>query len=233
MPQKLFLTDELGEVVVNKRRGGRYLRLRIKPNGQVYVTIPDWTPYKAGLEFALSRRQWIEQHRPKQTQAILKNGDLIGKWHILEIRRGNFATIRTRLTDRTVLINAPLVVEADLLQAKIAKAAERALRQEAETELADRLSQLASRHGYSYKSVAIKRLTSRWGSCSTDRRISLNYFLMQLPWELIDYVILHELVHTRHMNHGPAFWKELAGLVDEPKKLQRTVRAYKTMVLPG
>lgn len=233
MPQKTFKTDELGEVTIVKRRGGRYLRLRIKPTGQIMVSIPHWTPYRAGLSFALERQEWVEKHRPRYTPQILKSGDLIGKQHILQINFGNYKAIRTRLAGNTVTVNAPVNVEAKLLQQKTAKAAERALKAEAEQHLLSRANELAGQHGYSFQSVTIKRLTSRWGSCSSDKRISLNYFLMQLPWELIDYVILHELVHTKHLNHGPKFWEAMASLIDNPKKLQKTVRQYKTMILPG
>src|SRR5690606_36436720 len=88
-------------------------------------------------------------------------------------------------------------------------AAIRALRKEAETLLPQRLRTLAEQTGFTYNSVAVKQPKSRWGSCSHQKHITLNLFLMQLPWRLIDYVLLHELTHTKVMRHGPPFWAEL------------------------
>jgi len=65
---------------------------------------------------------------------------------------------------------------------------------------------LASEHGFSFKKVSIRGQRTRWGSCSSTGTISLNYYLMFLEPELVRCVVLHELCHTRHMNHGPRFW---------------------------
>jgi predicted metal-dependent hydrolase len=72
-----------------------------------------------------------------------------------------------------------------------------------------RLQQLAKQHGLTYNKVSIRNQRTRWGSCSGKGNISLNIKLVALPPELFDYVILHELVHTRIHNHSKKFWKEL------------------------
>jgi len=70
----------------------------------------------------------------------------------------------------------------------------------------DRTSQLAQQHGFDYGKVSIRRQKTRWGSCSENNNISLNISLALLKKELCDYVILHELVHTRIKNHSKQFW---------------------------
>lgn len=233
MPSKIFNIETLGEVVVFKRRGARYLRLRLGQDGRVKVTIPYWTPYQAGLQFALSRQAWIEKHRPTYRRPDLKSGDLIGKNHRLFIETSPGGRVTSRLKGDTVLVKAPASALPVDIQAAATKAAERALKKEAEALLPQRLEEIAHRHGFNYNQLVIKRMTSRWGSCNSDKRITLNYFLLQLPWELIDYVIIHELAHTRQLNHSPKFWAEVGRIINEPKKLQKTVRQYKTMILPG
>lgn len=79
--------------------------------------------------------------------------------------------------------------------------------------LAGRLHELAAGHGYTINRVSIRNQKTRWGSCSARNNISLNMKLILLPNNLIDFVLLHELVHTRIKNHGKEFWSELSGLL--------------------
>lgn len=72
----------------------------------------------------------------------------------------------------------------------------------------------------------MKNQKTLWGSCSSANNINLNVNLVRLPDELRDYVLLHELVHTRHKNHGNAFWRALNHLVGDGKRLQRQLRQY-------
>lgn len=81
----------------------------------------------------------------------------------------------------------------------------KALRQKAATELPPRLAELASRYGFTYNRVAIKHNASNWGSCSSKSNINLNLNIVRLPKVLQDYVLLHELCHLRHQDHGHAF----------------------------
>lgn len=83
------------------------------------------------------------------------------------------------------------------------------LRQLAQIFLPDRVKYLARKHDFTYTSVTCRHQTTRWGSCSFRNRISLNTELMRLPAELRDYIILHELTHTRHKHHQKAFWNYL------------------------
>ena len=92
--------------------------------------------------------------------------------------------------------------------------------------LLDRLRQLAEAHNFTYNRAFVKNQKTRWGSCSAVNNINLNVNLVRLPEELRDYVILHELVHTRHKNHGKAFWRELDRIVGNGKALQRSLGAY-------
>jgi hypothetical protein len=99
-------------------------------------------------------------------------------------------------------------------------------RERARTKLVDRLKSLAERHGFTYNRVSVRDQKARWGSCSGRNNISLSIRLVSLPDELIDYVILHELTHTRKRDHGPAFWAELDKLVGDGRRMSRRLRAY-------
>ncbi len=99
-------------------------------------------------------------------------------------------------------------------------------RAQAKRVLLKRLKQLAQTHNFTYNRAFVKNQKTRWGSCSAQNNINLNVNLVRLPEELRDYVIIHELVHTRHKNHGPAFWQELNRIIGNGKAFQRSLRAY-------
>ena len=101
------------------------------------------------------------------------------------------------------------------------------IRKEAKEYLPQRVEQLAEQLGFSYSDVRVKNLSSRWGSCSTNNRINLNIHLVRLPQHLSDYVILHELTHTIHKNHGKDFWQVLNNLTDgKAEQLRVEIRKY-------
>ena len=97
-------------------------------------------------------------------------------------------------------------------------------RVKAKTLLTSRLQQLAKNNGFSYNRVLIRNQKTRWGSCSSKNNISLNMKLIKLPDELVDYVILHELVHTRRKDHSKAFWAELDKVVGDGKRMSSTLK---------
>lgn len=93
--------------------------------------------------------------------------------------------------------------------------------------LPQRLAYLADKYGFTYNRIYIRNQRTRWGSCSSRDNISLNMKLVRLPLELQNYVILHELVHTKHKNHSKKFWQALDKLVGDSKKLKRQMRKYR------
>jgi predicted metal-dependent hydrolase len=96
----------------------------------------------------------------------------------------------------------------------------------AKKKLTNRLKQLAVQHGLTYNKVIIRNQKTRWGSCSHKNNISLNMKLVLLPDELVDYVILHELVHTRIHDHSKRFWGELGKYVGNGKLMAKRLRKY-------
>ncbi len=92
--------------------------------------------------------------------------------------------------------------------------------------LVQRLDELANKHGFKYNWVFVRNQKTRWGSCSSKNNISLNAKLVKLPGKLMDYIILHELVHTRVKNHGKGFYAELGRLVTDRKLLDSELKQY-------
>jgi predicted metal-dependent hydrolase len=97
---------------------------------------------------------------------------------------------------------------------------------EAREKIAYRMKLLAMENGFTYSRLTLRNQKTRWGSCSADNCISLNIQLARLPERLMDYVILHELVHTRFKGHGDDFWAELDRYVGDARKLRRELKKY-------
>jgi predicted metal-dependent hydrolase len=97
---------------------------------------------------------------------------------------------------------------------------------EAKQKIIERLAQLAKQYGFTYNKVSIRNQRTRWGSCSAKGNISLNIKLVALPPELFDYVILHELTHTKVHNHSRKFWQELNKYVTDGKAKAKRLIEY-------
>lgn len=234
MSQKIVDVEGIGRVVLAKRRGSRSLRLTIRPDGTVRVGLPRWAPYSAGIDFARRRRDWINKHAAGAQPLLLADGHRIGKSYRLtfDTRQGT-KTTRTRVAANLISISSPHHHTSWQVQLAAQKACERALKYEAEKLLAQRIEQLSADNQLAYAGIRVKKLTSRWGSCSDKKLITLNYFLVQLPWHLIDYVIVHELVHTRHLNHSREFWTTFEQILPNAKQLRREIKNYKPVLTPA
>ncbi len=104
-------------------------------------------------------------------------------------------------------------------------------REEARAFLTKRLAELALQHGFRYGKVSIRNQKTRWGSCSSCNNISLNMNLMRLPADLIDYVLVHELVHTKVKDHSRRFWAQVDKLVGNSSGYRNRLRKYRLEVI--
>lgn len=227
MAIKYVEVDGLGKIRLQKRRDTRNLRIALTPDGEVRVSLPAWAPYRLGIEFAQHRQTWVIKHRRPAT--VLKHGQLIGKSHRLQfISNAKTSRPSARLIAQQIRITIPAILQPDdpNVQQAAFRGSLKALQHEAKALLPPRLEVLARKHGFSYKNVQVKQLRSKWGSCNHRAEITLNVFLMTLPWQLIDYVLLHELVHTKVLRHGEPFWNEMQQHLPNAKILRKEMRQY-------
>ncbi len=201
--------EEFGAITVRRSARATQVRLRVAPDGTLRASMPLYAPI-----FLLKRlvkssrpqlRKMLEQAQPI-TEYI--DGQQIGKSHTLIVRHGADA-LSVRRSKQQIIVTLPAsktLASNDVVR-KIRDVSLEALRVEAKSYLPKRLDYLAKQLGFTYNKVRFSHASSRWGSCSSERTISLNIALMKLPFELIDYVIIHELAHTLEMNHSQDFWK--------------------------
>ena len=203
------ITDrEFGDITIRRSRLAKSMRVSLAPDGRLRVSIPTFAPIFTVKRMIASSRKELRDLVSSHPSLQLSDGMTIGKSHSLHVRAGNEVTV-TRHGQQLVVtvgshsLDSPSVVET------VRPYVIAALRKEAKHYLPKRLAYLADQHGYSYTTVRFSHAGTRWGSCTTAGTISLNIALMNLSFELIDYVIIHELAHTRQMNHSKQFWDEV------------------------
>lgn len=199
--------EEFGTITVRRSARATQVRLRVAPDGTLRASMPVYAPL-----FLLKRL--VKTSRPQLRRMILQaqpelsyvDGQQIGKSHTLIVRRGS--QVSAERQKQHIIATLPEGVELSDPQAvrAVRDASIAALRVEAKSYLPKRLKYLSEQLGFRYERVRFSHASSRWGSCSSTGTISLNIALMKLPFELIDYVLVHELAHTVEMNHSDRFW---------------------------
>lgn len=223
MASKSFTINGVGDITVYKRRGAKKINLRIV-SGKVRVTQPTWLPYASGLQFASSNISWILQQQATQPQLKLYDGMLIGKHSSLTLQPGD--VLRTRSTANGLTVYVPPqyhTASAEVIRV-VSSAIKRLLKKEAEMLLPDRAALWAEKYQFEYAAVHCKSMKSRWGSCNSQKVITLNTFLLMAPWDLIDYVIVHELVHTKYLHHGADFWNAVEQIIPDYKRCRKDLK---------
>lgn len=221
---------EIGPIFVTKKRGQRTIRLRVDTKGTVQVSMPWLVPQSAAVSFALTKKDWIKQQQSEFSFQPY-NGMLFGKTLQLMIQE-NSDTIRARQDGKHVIV--PFAGKFQPGNSthleKIKKAMMKALRTEAEVILLPRLREFADEYGFTYTSSGVKQVVGRWGSCDSNGHISLSLYLTQLPIEYIDYVLIHELAHTIHLNHSPAFWQLVGRFCPDYKNIRQKMRGLQPKI---
>lgn len=227
MPVRSVLIPGIGPIKLVKHAQARSLKISIDGRNQLRVSMPVWVPYRVAIDFAIKKQDWINKHWNEQ---LLVTGTAIGRAHRLVLEpNSNTNKLTTKVVNNEVRVTYPDTYSPTepAVQTAILRVANKALRQQAEKLLPPRLVSLAQQHGFDYSSIKIKNLKTRWGSCNNNQEITLNFYLMQLPIELIDYVLIHELVHTEILNHQSDFWHRVETCLPNYKTLRRQLRTYK------
>jgi predicted metal-dependent hydrolase len=194
--------QDIGEVrYVNSSRA-KNLSIRINQKGEVRVTIPRRVSRRKAELFLESKKQWI-QTKLGQLKSVSGNGRMLNVGDVVYVR------------------GKAIPIQLEKGEENVEDTIWRILHKEASAYLPDRVRELAAVHGFKISGVKIRKMKTRWGSCSVKNSINLNSWLMMLPEHLSDYVILHELVHTKHRDHSKKFWNALDSLINGSSKILR------------
>lgn len=200
--------DDLGKVVYTKRHQNKSIRITIDTSGNVKVSLPYSVSFTVAEAFLAEKMEWVIVQRRRFRMVESPGGDRATEDP--EERRRGIEELRRRakkiLPDR-------LRAVYELMTKKIA---------------VRNVLGLRVKDPFRYNRVAIKNNATNWGSCSARRNINLNMHLVELPAELMDFVIAHELCHLVYRNHGPKFHKMLDAVVDgRERELNRLLKSYR------
>lgn len=232
MQEKTINHSLFGRVVIKINRRARHIIMRACPDA-IYVTAP---PAATTTDIDRALATYGEKLRERQIvtreSVITKEFTLTSPNFTLSLSEGKVKNLmlQKRANGKYQLI---LPNEAELVTTEMQERVKRgiimALQHRAKEILPHRLEILAAKHGFKYSKIAVRNSHTRWGSCSNRGNINLSIFLMLLPDELIDYVLLHELCHTIELNHSPRFWKLLDGVCGcDSKALRTRLKSFKT-----
>jgi predicted metal-dependent hydrolase len=188
----------------------RRLSVRVYPGGRVEVVVPPGASAAAVQKFIGTHRQWIHRRVEDLSTAVSVDDThpvsiklpAIGRHYAVEYEHNGESTARVRVGGENVL-----VVSGPLHDDRAIAAALRSwLADLAQQQLGSELAKVAAEGKFHYARAQMRRQRTRWGSCSASGTISLNVCLLFLRPPVVRYLLIHELCHTRHMNHSAKFW---------------------------
>ena len=192
------------------RRNAKHISLRINHKGEVIVTAPYKLSERKFNQLICAHQAWITKslsYYTRQTQCILPEQihlQAISKtWHI-EYQKTNAHPKLMPLNDTSFIIFGAYDKNNAIQLLK------RWITQQAKVHLYTWLKKISDEINLPYNSISIGHHRSQWGSCSQDKRISLNAKLLFLPPHLVEHILIHELAHTVHFDHSAQFWQLVA-----------------------
>jgi predicted metal-dependent hydrolase len=223
-----------GEVVLKRNTKSKYLRIKVHPDKGVIVSMPLLCSEKRAIDFIQQKENWIRKSLArsagvKQKSTVFTEEKLFRtKFNILGFKKHNRQVLRfeVKLGNLTVFYPEQAEISDKRIQDFTKQAIIKTLKFEAKEFLPKRTNELADELGFKVSEVKVRNNKTRWGSCSGKNNISLNIHLLILPDKLIDYVIVHELVHTKIKNHSSKYWDYLEKKMPGAKILDKKLNDF-------
>lgn len=231
MTAKVVQFTQIGPVTFVKNRRSKNIKISVKPDRSVRVSFPFYASSSEVSQFVLKNIEWItnQQQKFEIVTKKIEAGQFQTKLHTVSILEGT--ANKTKINNNIIEISiADLNLESS--RTYLENVIVGIYRFEAKKLLPPKLTVLAEKNGFQFSKITIRNNKRNWGSCSSKNNISLNLQMIKLPDELIDYILLHELVHTKIKNHGPLFWQKLDELTNfRARELSKQVRKFSTYTL--
>jgi predicted metal-dependent hydrolase len=226
--ETLALKDrQISLLLVRNPRARRYV-LRLRPDGSARVTIPRGGSLSGARSFAERNIGWLENQlqrlaqRPVRLREWLVGTEILFRGETVRLELTSDQPHHIRFGTETVRVSDP--------SGDLRPAIERHLWTLAANELPPRTLELAKAHNVNILRISVRNQRSRWGSCSRRGTISLNWRLIQASSFVRDYIILHELMHLRELNHSARFWKHVETVCPDYQTAERWLKEHSALL---
>lgn len=213
------MSNSLKVQLIKSRRRRRTISLHIKEGGEIVIRAPYRTSRKEIEEFVKERETWVinqlkeEEERRKEVEKTFIAGEkflYLGEWYPLEVHESDQKNVPLELSFGKFVLNKCYIEQARDLFVEWYK-------REAKEKIDPRVRYYSDRFQLIPNGTRITGAKSRWGSCSRDNRLAFSWRIIMAPLQIIDYILLHELVHIKEKNHSRSFWAALEKIFPDYK----------------
>ncbi|MDO8541896.1 MAG: SprT family zinc-dependent metalloprotease [Opitutaceae bacterium] len=218
-----------GDVVFERSARARHYRLTLRRDGTAVATIPARGSEREAVRFVEQHREWLDRARERQRHRPRAAEVWTVGTHVLW--RGEMHAVRIAAAgERPQVCLAADVFRVPRLDGDLRPTLEAHFARRARIELPARTWELSAITGVEVKHVTVRNQRSRWGSCSANGTISLNWRLVQTPEFVRDYIVYHELMHLREMNHSDRFWARVEEVCPGWREAERWIKRNGALV---
>lgn len=199
---------ELPSITFHRRRV-KHLRLHVYPDCTITCIVPLFASEREVQSFISVNTEWIAKQLRKFGKLAIHKPTLqenhilfLGEIYTVHLQEGS-----TRKQPSIDSVSKTILSTRNLLQPTEATAW---YKKQAQKIIPQRVAHFAQLFGFTYGTVSVRSQKSKWGSCSARGNLNFNYKLVKAPPYVLDYLVIHELVHTEHLNHSPQYWNRVA-----------------------
>ena len=212
--------------LIKSKKRRKTISLHIKEDGKIVIYTPYHTPQWEIERFIKDKQSWIvekiseKEKRIKEVEKTFHPGEkflYLGEWYPLEMQESSSKEPPLKLVFGKFILNHDRIEEARDLFSHWYK-------REAKEKIAERVDYYSNRFQLFPEGIKITSARSRWGSCSRDNRLSFSWRIIMASLAVIDYVLIHELVHIREKNHSKRFWTYLESVLPDYRKHRHWLR---------
>jgi hypothetical protein len=212
--------------LIRSKKRRKTISLHIKEDGKIVIYTPYCTPKWEIEKFIEEKESWIigkiseREKRTKEVEKTFLSGEkflYLGEWYPLEIQESSNRGAPLTLAFGKFILSHDRIGEARDLFCHWYK-------KEAKEKITERVDHYGNRFQLLPEGIKITSARSRWGSCSRDNRLSFSWRIIMASLTIIDYVLIHELVHIREKNHSQKFWNYLESVLPDYRKHRSWLR---------
>lgn len=214
------------EIIRTKRKS---LALTINEKGELIVHAPKNMPIEDIMQFVFKKQNWITKKCNEINSVLEKNREIVNYNEIFFLGK-RYKVVETKGITNPYLTNDSLLIENATNFNKKKKILKEWYLSNTETTLVPKLQKLSSEMNLRYESIQIIDSKAKWGMCDSTKSIYLNWKLLMLSPELVDYVIIHELSHLVELNHSDKFWNIVGSMIPNYKHYQEIIHRCQFLI---